>query len=75
MLRKEVNELIAKQKTTALKSAVIIDGFQLAVIQKEPDLVNDFVQLCCHDFCEAVLVCRCSPQQKADVVNMVRKRS
>jgi phospholipid-transporting ATPase len=37
-------------------------------------LQTDFVDLCTHDKAEVVLVCRVSPQQKADVVTMIKER-
>jgi P-type E1-E2 ATPase len=37
-------------------------------------MTNDFVDLCTHEKVEVVLVCRVSPQQKADVVQMVKDR-
>lgn len=73
-LKKEINTMLAREKVAARKSAVIVDGFQLSMIQKETGLVDDFVDLCTHHLCEAVLVCRVSPQQKADVVNMIKNR-
>ena len=38
-------------------------------------MTSDFVDLCTQDRAEVVLVCRVSPQQKADVVTMIKKRS
>ncbi len=54
--------MIAKQKTTARKSAVIVDGSQLTIIQNDKELTKDFVDLCIDERCEVVLVCRVSPQ-------------
>lgn len=67
-LKKELNDMKAKLSYTSRKSAVIVDGFQLTIIQSQPQLTNDFVDLCTDDKIEVVLVCRVSPQQKADVV-------
>ena len=65
---------MAKQKSTSRLSAVIVDGFQLSVIQRDEQLTQDFVDLSTYEKCEVVLVCRVSPQQKADVVQMVKTR-
>jgi len=73
-LKKDICELIAKQKYAARKSAIIVDGFQLTLIQSEDSLTSDFVDLCTFERVEVVLVCRVSPQQKADVVQMVKNR-
>lgn len=73
-LKKELNDLHAKQKYASRKSAIIVDGFQLTIIQSSEDLTSDFVDLCTYEKVEVVLVCRVSPQQKADVVQMVKNR-
>jgi magnesium-transporting ATPase (P-type) len=61
-LKREVNELMGKQNITARYSAVIVDGFQLSIIQSDKELEVDFVNLCTHEKCQVVLVCRVSPQ-------------
>lgn len=44
------------------------------MIQESDELVKDFVDLTTYDKVEVVLVCRVSPQQKADVVQLVKTR-
>lgn len=51
-----------------------MDGFQLTIIQSDEGIKSDFVDLCVDQKVEVVLVCRVSPQQKADVVTMVKER-
>ena len=46
----------------------------MSLIQNDIELTKDFVDLCIDDKCEVVLVCRVSPQQKADVVKMIKTR-
>lgn len=60
-LRKEINDMIAKQKVSARKNAIIVDGFQLTLIQSSKELTAEFVDLCTSDKAEVVLVCRVSP--------------
>lgn len=60
-LKIEINDLIAKDKVSARKSAVIVDGFQLTMIQSDKGLQSDFVDLCTSEKAEVVLVCRVSP--------------
>jgi len=50
------------QKYKANKSAVIIDGSQLLMVQEEESLENDFVDLCTFERVEVVICCRVSPQ-------------
>ena len=45
-LKREINDTFSKQKYAARKSAIIVDGFQLTIIQNEESLKNDFVDLC-----------------------------
>ncbi|EGC30740.1 hypothetical protein DICPUDRAFT_95677 [Dictyostelium purpureum] len=52
--------------------AIIIDGSTLA-LALEPDLRYFFLQVA--KTCESVVCCRCSPSQKAKVVNLVAERS
>jgi len=46
----------------------------LTLIQQTDDLKDDFVELCTYSKVSVVLVCRVSPQQKADVVQMVKNK-
>ena len=73
-LKLNINEKIAFQKTNANKNAIIVDGSQLSTIQSEPGLQSDFVELCTFERVDVVLCCRVSPQQKADVVQMVKDK-
>ena len=47
-------------------------GNSLTVIDKIEKLKNIFLK--CSDHADVVLACRVSPKQKADIVNMIRKR-
>jgi len=60
-LRKEILESNASQKSAALKSAIIVDGFQLTMIQESDELKRDFVDLTTFERVEVVLCCRVSP--------------
>tara|TARA_B110000285_G_scaffold47872_1_gene54101 strand:- start:666 stop:854 length:189 start_codon:yes stop_codon:yes gene_type:complete len=42
------------------------------MIDSNEEIRNDFLKL--SDNVDVVLACRVSPQQKADIVNMIRKR-
>ena len=44
----------------------------LSCIEKDMEVCEMFLQAC--DLVEVVLCCRVSPQQKADIVNLIRKR-
>jgi phospholipid-translocating ATPase len=50
--------------------ALIIDGETLGRLFTHDDLVNEFRDICMK--CEAVLCCRMSPAQKAEVVKLVK---
>jgi len=52
--------------------AIVIDGSTLA-LALHPDLRYYFLQVA--KTCESVVCCRCSPSQKAKVVNLVAERS
>jgi phospholipid-transporting ATPase len=49
-------------------AAVIVDGMTLVHAMKK-DIREPFVSLCCQ--CKAVIVCRASPMQKAEIVELV----
>ncbi|CAL8092193.1 unnamed protein product [Orchesella dallaii] len=53
-------------------AAVIVDGPTLK-FALDPDLKDDFLKLCCS--CRAVIVCRASPMQKAEIVELVTIRT
>ena len=44
----EILQMIEMQITAARKSAVIVDGFQLSLIQSSKAVIDDFVKLCTH---------------------------
>ena len=54
------------------KQAIIIAGASLLVIDANEDLREFFLEA--SDNADVVLACRVSPKQKADIVNMIRKR-
>ncbi|CAL8148755.1 unnamed protein product, partial [Orchesella dallaii] len=53
-------------------ATVIVDGPTLK-FGMDPDLKDDFLKLCCS--CRAVIVCRASPMQKAEIVELVTIRT
>lgn len=65
-------EMFEKQISQAQNDsyALIIDGFTLGYLFNS-DLADEFRNVCMK--CEAVLCCRMSPSQKADVVRLVKK--
>lgn len=68
-------EIIAAQQTikvanTAKKFALIVSGEAL-IKALNPELTQELMTVA--DKCQAVICCRVSPQQKAEVVQMVRK--
>ena len=74
-VRVEVANALAQQNVTkkARENAVVVAGETLATIQKEPTLTKEFLDLC--EGANVVLACRVSPIQKAQVVQMMRKRN
>ena len=73
-IRIELGDLSYKQRVTyqARQNAVVVAGETLAAIQGDLNLLKDFLDLC--EKSNAVLACRVSPKQKAEIVKMVRKR-
>ncbi|ODM99038.1 Phospholipid-transporting ATPase IA, partial [Orchesella cincta] len=69
-------EYISKSDATATRSkqhmAVVIDGATLKYAL-HPDVSEDFLALCCR--CKAVIVCRASPMQKAEIVELVTEQT
>ena len=57
-----------KQK---VKRALILEATALICIAERPELELSFIQV--SKTCEAVVCCRVSPKQKADVVRMIKK--
>lgn len=51
---------------------MIIPGVALTEIDGNENLLQYFLQ--CSDKVDVVLACRVSPKQKADIVNMIKKR-
>jgi len=54
------------------KKAIIVAGDSLVLIDGNDELREMFLELSDHS--DVVLACRVSPKQKADIVNMIRKR-
>ncbi|GAA5804821.1 hypothetical protein HPULCUR_010329 [Helicostylum pulchrum] len=67
-IRKAIGEVREKSKTQ--KCALVIDGESLKY-GLEPQCSGELLQL--GTMCRAVVCCRVSPMQKANVVNMVKK--
>ena len=53
------------------ENAFIIDGLTLSILMKSNELILDFINICILK-CNAVLCCRMSPSQKADIVRLVK---
>lgn len=54
------------------KQAIIVAGSTLLLIENRQSLLEIFLNA--SDLADVVLACRVSPKQKADIVNMIRKR-
>ena len=54
------------------KQAIIVAGISLIEIDNQDKLRDLFLE--CSDHIDVVLACRVSPQQKADIVNMIKAR-
>lgn len=54
------------------KHALIIPGIVVTQIELDKDLLDVFLQ--CADLLDVVLACRVSPKQKADIVNIIKRR-
>ena len=67
----KVAEAIQKGKKSQ-KQAIIVAGDTLTKIDADPNILSNF--LSASDKVDVVLACRVSPKQKADIVNMIRKR-
>jgi magnesium-transporting ATPase (P-type) len=52
------------------KRGLIVEGTFLSVIFEDPNLKSYFLSL--SKTCEAVICCRVSPSQKADVVRLIK---
>jgi len=54
-----------------IRKALIIEGESLAIVLHDPVLTALFISIT--KSCEAVVCCRVTPKQKADVVRLVKK--
>jgi magnesium-transporting ATPase (P-type) len=52
------------------RRGLIVEGTFLGAIFKDPDLKSYFLSI--SKTCEAVICCRVSPSQKADVVRLIK---
>lgn len=59
-----------RNSTGPVNVGMIIDGHRLHMVYDNPLLKSQFLEL--GQMCRAVVCCRVSPKQKADVVNLVR---
>ena len=64
----ERNENLMRQKK---RRALIVEATALTSITEKPELEMNFIRV--SKTCEAVVCCRVSPKQKADVVRMIKK--
>jgi len=69
---KDVQKEIDEPEYKNVKKAVIVAGASLVTIDGDKNLLDMF--LSASDNVDVVLACRVSPKQKADIVNMIRKR-
>ena len=68
----EINKKIQDPANINQKKAIIVAGGALVTIDAEDELRELFLEG--SDTVDVVLACRVSPKQKADIVNMIRKR-
>ena len=61
-----------KQKSLTRKQAIVVAGASLTIIDGDDVLREIFLEA--SDNADVVLACRVSPKQKADIVNMIKKR-
>lgn len=66
---REAEELNGVENSSAVL-AMIVEGQRLKIVLEHPDLKLKFLQLGMK--CKAVICCRVSPKQKADVVSLVK---
>ena len=69
---KDVQKEINEPEFKTVKKAIIVAGASLVTIDRDKNLLDMF--LSASDNVDVVLACRVSPKQKADIVNMIRKR-
>ena len=60
------------KSSKGVKQAIIVAGASLICIDNSDSLRDKFLEA--SDSVDVVLACRVSPKQKADIVNMIRKR-
>lgn len=65
----EVNRNIDRLKTDRMKG-ILVEASALAVILEDEEITNFFVKIA--KTCEAVICCRVSPGQKAQVVKLIK---
>lgn len=68
----EVKESIRKAQGRRRKQAIIVAGHSLIQIDGDSSLKELFLEA--SDNSDVVLACRVSPKQKADIVQMIKKR-
>ena len=75
LIMEEIENLIEKQLNTMKirSNGVIVTGDCLTKLFRRQDLVDRFIDLC--ENANVVLACRVSPKQKAQIVEMMKKRN
>lgn len=68
-IRTKLKELLSIKENS--NQSLVVDGKTLSFIFDESDLKKEFIQICLK--CKAVLCCRMSPKQKAQIVRLVKK--
>ena len=68
----DIKTKIENVKNSAQKQAIIVAGATLTQVDANEHLRSSF--LAASDSVDVVLACRVSPKQKADIVNMIRRR-
>jgi phospholipid-translocating P-type ATPase (flippase) len=61
----------SREEKDPRRLATVIDGATLAAVMADPELQQLYLTLACR--CIAVIACRVSPKQKAQIVNLVRE--
>ena len=68
-IKQEIKKGFETLTLESMRFALIISGEALAKMNK-PDLIKDFLDIT--EKCDVVLACRVSPQQKAEIVKLVK---
>lgn len=73
-IREKISKYKSDQNLTKFsrKSAVIVSGESLIKITRREIIREEFIDLCYN--ADVVVCCRVSPKQKAEIVEMVRKK-